>query len=76
MRSGPWVQTAERRFMVGVRFADFADFEQRMMRPTYADHRIDDALLATVRAAFAPHLGPDDARFTCPMHVRLPRRRR
>jgi SAM-dependent methyltransferase len=74
LRSGAWVQVAERRFVVPVHFNDFADFEQRMMRPTYADHRIDDAKLTAVRAVFEPHAGPDGARFTRPMHVRLLRR--
>ena len=62
------------RFETPVRFRDFADFEQRMMRPTYADHRIDDFTLAAARAAFDPHCGADGARFTRPMHVRLLRR--
>ena len=75
LRSGVWEQVAERRFEMPVRFSDFADFEQRMMRPTYADHRIDDAKLAEVRIAFEPHCGPDGARFTRPMHARLLRRR-
>ena len=44
------------------------------MRPTFADHQIDDGLLATVRAAFEAHLGADGARFERPMHVRLLRR--
>jgi ubiquinone/menaquinone biosynthesis C-methylase UbiE len=74
LRSGPWEQVAERRFEMPVQFVDFADFEQRMMRPTYADHRIDDAKLAAVRAVFEPHVRPDGARFTRPMHVRLLRR--
>ena len=74
LRSGPWEQVAERRFEMPVQFIDFADFEQRMMRPTYADHRIDDAKLAAVRAVFEPHLGPGGARFTRPMLVRLLRR--
>ena len=46
-----------------------------MMRPTFADHRIDDAKLAAVRAVFESHLGADGARFARPMHVRLLRRR-
>ena len=74
VRSGTWQQVAERRFAMPVRFTDFAEFEQRMMRPTYADHRIDDAKIATVRAAFEPHVTSDGARFTRPMHVRLLRR--
>jgi ubiquinone/menaquinone biosynthesis C-methylase UbiE len=62
---------AERRFETPVRFRDFEDFEQRMMRPTFADHRIDEDKLASARAAFEPHVGPDGARFTRPMLVRL-----
>jgi hypothetical protein len=45
-----------------------------MMRPTFADHRIDDAKIAVVRAAFEPHMGAGGARFLRPMHVRLLRR--
>jgi SAM-dependent methyltransferase len=75
VESGAWDQVAERRFELAVHFRDFDDFEQRMMRPTYADHRIDDAKLAAVRRAFEPHCGTDGAPFTRPMHVRLLRRR-
>ncbi|MFP5412643.1 MAG: class I SAM-dependent methyltransferase [Gammaproteobacteria bacterium] len=75
LRTGAWEQVAERRFEMPVSYRDFADFEQRMMRPTFADHRIDDAKLAEVRAEFEPHCGPDGARFTRPMLVRLLRRR-
>ena len=74
LRTGAWAQVAERRFEMPVRFRDFADFEQRMMRPTFADHHIDDAKLASARAAFDPHVGPEGASFTRPMHVRLLRR--
>jgi ubiquinone/menaquinone biosynthesis C-methylase UbiE len=74
VRSGTWQQVAERRFAMPVRFTDFAEFEQRMMRPTYADHRIDDTKIASVCAVFEPHMTPDGARFTRPMHVRLLRR--
>ncbi|WP_418315628.1 class I SAM-dependent methyltransferase [Piscinibacter sakaiensis] len=70
-----WQQVAEHRFDMPVRFADFAEFEQRLMRPTFAEHDIDDAKLVEVRRAFEPHLGPDGARFERPMHVRLLRRR-
>ena len=71
---GRWRQEAQQRFDMPVRFRDFADFEQRMMRPTFADHRIDDAMLQRVAALYAPHQRADGARFTRPMHVRLLRR--
>ena len=74
LQSGTWTQVTERRFEMPVHFRGFDEFEQRMMRPTYADHRIDDAKLAAVRAAFEPHCGADGARFTRPMHVRLLRK--
>ncbi len=74
LADGSWEAVAERRFEVPVHFADFADFEQRMMRPTYADHRLDEAKVRTVQAAFLPHCGADGAHFTRPMHVRLLRR--
>lgn len=71
---GPWQQVAERRFDMPVHYADFNEFEQRMMRPTFADHALNDELIARVAQAFAPHCGPDGADFTRPMHVRLLRR--
>lgn len=72
--NGAWEQVAERRFEMPVHFADFADFEQRMMRPSFADHQLDDVKIAAVHAAFAPHCGAGGADFTRPTHVRLLRR--
>lgn len=74
LETGQWEQAAERRIAMPVSFDDFADFERRMMRPTFADHHIDDAKLAQVRAAFEPHLRDGAARFDRPMQVRLLRR--
>jgi SAM-dependent methyltransferase len=75
LQTGAWTQVAERRFEMPANFKDFAEFELRMMRPTFADHRIDDAKLALVGAAFARHAGPAGADFTRPMWVRLLQRR-
>jgi SAM-dependent methyltransferase len=72
--AGGWRQEAERRFETPVRFADFADFERRMMHPTFAERHVDAAMLEATRAAFAPHAGPQGAHFSRPMHVRLLRR--
>ena len=75
LQQGNWTQVVEQRFDMPVTFKNFDDFEQRLMRPTFADHRIDDAKLAQVRAAFEPHAGAGGAHFRRPMHVRLLRRR-
>jgi len=74
LQRGPWTQLRDLHFETPVHFADFDTFEQRMMRPTFADHRIDDAKLEQVRAAFMPHVGPEGATFVRPMHVRLLRK--
>jgi SAM-dependent methyltransferase len=74
LTTGAWTQVTACRFDTPVSFVDFADFEQRMMRPTYADHQLDDTMIAAVCARFAPHCGPDGAQFTRPMRVRLLRR--
>ena len=75
LHTGPWEAAAERRFVMPAKFRDFADFEQRMMRTTFADHVIDDTLLARVQAAFEPHAGAGGAHFERPMHARLLRRK-
>lgn len=71
---GPWQQVDERWFDMPVHYADFNEFEQRMMRPTFADHALTDDLIQRVATAFAPYCGPEGADFTRPMHVRLLRR--
>ncbi len=65
LRTGAWEPAAERRFAMPVHFADFADFERRMMRPTFADHRIDDAKLAAVRARLRAAPRRRTARTSC-----------
>ena len=67
----PWVEAAQRRFDMPVRFQDFAEFERRMMRPTFADHHITPEILERVAAAFAPHCTAQGAHFMRPMLVRL-----
>lgn len=74
LRQWSWQQVAESHFDMPVHFKDFAEFELRMMRPTFADHRIDETKLAATRAIFEPHMGPQGANFKRPMHVRLLRR--
>lgn len=69
-----WAAGDEHRFAQPAHFADWAEFEARMLYPSFADHHITPALVARVRAAFLPHMGADGAHFVRPMHVRLLRR--
>lgn len=70
-----WEAAAERRFAQPAHFKDWADFERRMLYPSFADHFITPALAGRVRAAFMPHMTADGAHFVRPMHVRLLRRK-
>lgn len=70
-----WEMAAEQRFAQAVHFANFEDFAQRMMYPSFADHGIDEAILKRVRAAFEPHCGEGGADFVRPLHLRLLRRK-
>ena len=73
--TGQWDAVTERHYAVPVGYKSFEEFEQRMMRPSYADHKLDDAKIARVRAVFMPHCKADGAKFLRPMHIRVLRRR-
>ena len=70
-----WEATAERRFAQPAHFKNWAEFEQRMLYPSFADHYITPTLADRVRAAFLKHMTADGAHFVRPMHVRLLRRK-
>ncbi|WP_371325387.1 class I SAM-dependent methyltransferase [Dechloromonas sp. ZY10] len=52
-------------------FADFAQFDQRMIQVTHSDHRLSPELYAQVKARFEQHLGPEGATFFNPQRVDL-----
>lgn len=70
-----WEEGEQERFVTPVRFENFEEFEKRMMRPTFVDHHIDDAMLKRVRAVYEPHQTPEGAFFVRPMHVRWLRKK-
>jgi len=74
VQTGAWTEVISGRFDLQRHYRDFADFEARMMRPSFADHRIDAAMLEKVRAAFEPHCTAQGALFRLPMLVRLLKR--
>lgn len=52
-------------------YRDFAEFDQRMIRVTHTEHRIDEALYGQIRDAFNRHMGEDGAHFLKPSRVDL-----
>lgn len=61
-------------FNAPVHFADFAAFEERIIRATHTQHVLSVATLAEVRRRFVAHRGPDGVRFRVPMRVDLLRK--
>lgn len=55
-------------------FADFSEFERRILGVTHTQHRLSPELLQTVREKFEGFMGPEGARFVMPMRVDLLRR--
>lgn len=76
VESSAWQGVSETSFDMPVAFADFADFEQRIVNVTFADHRLDAATREQVRQRFEKHMGADGARFLRPMRANLLRKRR
>jgi len=66
---------AEIFFQSAGHYADWEDFENRMLKVTHTEHRIDDVLYARIKAAFERHIGPDGAHFLRPSRVDLLRKR-
>jgi len=55
-------------------FADFAEFERRIIGVTHTVHRLTPEVHAEVARRFASHCGSEGARFASPMRVDLLRR--
>jgi SAM-dependent methyltransferase len=76
VESGEWEHVVETTFDMPVAFRDFADFEQRIIQVTFADHRLDEATATLVRQRFDQHMGSAGAHFVRPMRVNLLRKKR
>jgi SAM-dependent methyltransferase len=62
-------------FLAPVFFADFADFERRIIRATHTEHTLDSATCAEVKSRMEAAAGADGIRFEAPMRVDLLRKR-
>ena len=62
-------------FLSESRFADYAEFEERILFATHLDEEISDQMQAEVRNAFMPHLGAEGALFKNPQRIDLLRKR-
>lgn len=58
-------------FLAPVHFADFAEFEARIVRVSHLNHQLSDELLAEVRERFEQHLESDGVHFLQPCRIDL-----
>ena len=72
--SEKWSQAEELRFDSTSFYKNFEDFEKKHMHATFREDKITPEIIERVRAAFAPHCGPDGVTFRRPQHARLLRR--
>ncbi len=61
-------------FNTPVQFADFADFEAKVIGVTHTQHHLSADIYEQVKARFAQHMAPDGARFAAPIRVDLLRK--
>ncbi len=54
-----------------MQFEGFVDFENRILKATHTEHRLDEKLHALVKRRFEAHLGDEGARFLMPVRVDL-----
>lgn len=58
-------------FRAPVHFADFEEFESRIIKVSHTNHRLSPQLLREVRLRFEEHLGADGADFAQPCRIDL-----
>lgn len=58
-------------FLQPMRFDDFSQFEERIIKVTHTDHRLSPELLGAVRTKFNQHVSPEGATFHMPIRVDL-----
>jgi ubiquinone/menaquinone biosynthesis C-methylase UbiE len=61
-------------FKVRVRYRDFADFEEKVLKVTHTNHQLSPSLYEEVRSKFVSHMTDKGAEFYAPMRVDLLRK--
>jgi len=69
--SGLFELVSETFFLSPMHFADFADFEQKILKVTHSDHSLSPELHAQVKAKFEAHMSPAGANFQMPIRIDL-----
>jgi hypothetical protein len=65
------VLATQKFFLQPMHFADFAQFEEQVLRVTHTEHRLSDETHENVRARFNRYMTADGAHFQMPIRVDL-----
>ena len=71
VETGQFELTRQIFFQATSHFSNFNEFENRLIKATHTDHRLDQATFSAVRAKFEEHMAPGGANFLAPMRVDL-----
>ena len=69
--TGRFALSSQTFFLSPMCFADFTEFENKILKVTHTQHRLSDALHEEVRKKFMDHMTPDGAAFHMPVRVDL-----
>ena len=58
-------------FLQPMHFADFSQFEDRILNVTHTDHQLTPELIEAIRSAFNRHMTPEGAVFHMPIRIDL-----
>ncbi len=71
VEAGVMALVTQQFFLAPMHFPDFNTFEQRVIKATHTEHRLDPLLYAQVKAKFEGYCGADGAHFQMPIRVDL-----
>ncbi len=74
VEAGRLILESQTFFLSPMRFSDFSEFEDKILKVTHTQHRLSDALYEEVRQKFMGHVTTDGAVFHMPIRVDLLRK--
>jgi ubiquinone/menaquinone biosynthesis C-methylase UbiE len=72
--SGQLILAQQKFFLQPMHFANFAQFEEQVLKVTHTEHRLSDETHEEVRSRFNSHMAADGATFQMPIRVDLLRK--
>lgn len=75
VETGLFTLVEQKFFLSPIRYRDFAQFEENVLKVTHTQHQLTAALYSEVREKFNAHMTADGAEFLAPMRVDLLRKK-